>query len=113
MCRQNNLELEMFKIYFDDENQLWRQLEQGRRWNGTHMEWRREWLEEDRSSTDSREKVMMREVLGMANSIEKDIQLTVDIPSDHKKLPVLDLKMWVEDRVGERGEEYQEVVHDK
>ena len=50
----------------------------------------------------------------MANSIERDIQLTVDIPSDYsdKKLPVLDLKMWVENRVGERGEEYQEVVHE-
>ena len=114
ICKRNNLELEMFKVYVDDENQLWRLMEQGRRWNGTHMEWRREWYEEDKESTESRETVMMREVLGMANSIEKDIQLTVDTPSNHrdKKLPVLDLKMWVEDRVGERGEEYQEVVHE-
>ena len=56
----------------------------------------------------------MVEILKMANSLERDIQLTVDVPSDHsdKKLPVLDLKMWVEDRVGEGGEEYLEVRHE-
>ena len=57
---------------------------------------------------------IMREVLQLANSIEKDIKLTADTPSDHKekKLPVLDLQMWVEDRVGENGVTYQEIVHE-
>ena len=40
--------------------------------------------------------------------------MTADTPSDHKekKLPVLDLQMWVEDRVGENGVTYQEIVHE-
>ena len=29
-----------------------------------------------------------------------------------KKLPVLDLKMWTEERVGEKGESYQEIVYE-
>ena len=57
---------------------------------------------------------MMREVLKLTNLIKEDIQLTVDIPSDHqdKKLPVLVLNIWVEDRFGDRGEQYQEIVHE-
>ena len=41
---------------------------------------------------------MMREILKMANTIEPDIEVTADIPSENEegKLPVLDLKMWVE-----------------
>ena len=42
------------------------------------------------------------------------MKFTVDGEDDHedKKLPVLDLKMWMEDRVGAGGEEYQEVLHE-
>ena len=77
------------------------------------MEWREEWLEQDLEKGEPGERRMMREVQKMANSLQEDIQLTVDIPEDHedKKLPVLDLRMWVEDRVGEEGEKYQEILH--
>ena len=65
---------------------------------------------------------MMREVQKMANTIEKDIQLTMDVPSNHPdgKLPVLDLKMWVESRRDGEGEggrvdegevEHQEIMY--
>ena len=57
---------------------------------------------------------MMREVVAMANTLEKDIQLTMDVPSTNSdgKLPVLDLKMWVEEREGEKGERYAEIMHE-
>ena len=47
---------------------------------------------------------MMREVLKLANTIEKDIQLTAEVPSEKKdkKLPVLDLKVWVREIKGEK-----------
>ena len=38
LCKSNNLGLEMFKIYVDDENQLWHVMEMGRKWNGSKME---------------------------------------------------------------------------
>ena len=77
------------------------------------MEWREEWYDQDMEKGEPGERRMMTEVQKMANSIQEDIQLTVDIPTDHpdKKLPVLDLRMWVEDRKGEKGEIFQEVLH--
>ena len=98
----------------DDENQVWRVMEPGRRWNGSRLEWRKEWHTEDEEKKEKDEIRMMREVLLLANYLEKDIQLTVDTPSDHAdgKLPVLDLRMWMETREGERGNQYQEVMHE-
>ena len=103
----------MFKIYVDDENQLWRVMEMGRKWNGRKMEWREEWEEMDMIEREKGEKDdmrMMREVQKMANTIEKDIRLTIEVPNSHPdgKLPVLDLKMWLESRRdGEGGTERQ------
>ena len=92
MCRRNLLEMEMYKAYVDDENILWRVMEPGRRWNGRRLEWRSEWYEEDLAKDEQHDIRMMREVVAMANTIEKDIQLTMDVPSINgdKKLPVLD-----------------------
>ena len=89
-------------------------LEPGRRWNGSKMEWKTTWREEDERRKENGETRIMREVQKMANSLEPDIQLTVDTPSElaDGKLPVLDLKMWMEERVGEGGVRYQEVVHE-
>ena len=57
---------------------------------------------------------MMREVVKMANSIAGDIQFTADVPSGNcdDKLPVLDLKMWVENRKSGEGREYEEIMHE-
>ena len=40
ICKINRLELLVFKVYVDDENQMWRIMERGRRWNGSRLEWR-------------------------------------------------------------------------
>ena len=109
MCRSNSLTLDMYKAYVDDENLLWRSMEKGRRWNWRRVEWRREWYEEDIEKAEEDDIRMMREVVAMANTLERDIQLTMDVPSTNSdgKLPVLDLKMWIEEREGERGEKYE------
>ena len=108
LSKKNRLELLVFKIYVDDENQVWRVFEKGRRWNKDHMEWREEWELEDLEKGEADDKRMMREILAMANTIEKDIRLTADMPSTNpdQKLPVLDVKMWVEERQTEQGVEY-------
>ena len=105
ICKSNRLELLVFKVYVDDENQLWKVMEKGRRWNGSKMEWRQDWETEDTVKNEENDTRMMREVLKLANTIEKDIQLTVEVPSEKqdKKLPVLDLKMWVSEKEGKRG----------
>ena len=80
------------------------------------MEWREEWEkldEREQEKGEAEDKRMMIEVQKMANSLEKDIQLTIDVPSNYedKKLPVLDLKMWTEDRKNENGGNYQEIMY--
>ena len=103
----------MYKVYVDDENQVWRLMEPGMRWNGSRLEWREDWEEEDQERGEEGEVRMMREVQKLANSVETDIQLTVDTPSQNKdgKLPVLDLKMWIETRRTEHGQDVQEIMY--
>ena len=114
MCQTNLLSLLMYKAYVDDENMVWKVMELGRRWNGKKMEWRQKWYEEDVERNEKNDVRMMREVVAMANTIERDIKLTMDVPSVNKdgKLPVLDLKMWVEEVRGEEGERYSEIVYE-
>ena len=80
-------------------------MEEGRKWNGKRMEWRQEWYESDMLKKEESDLRMMREVVAMANTKERDIQLTMDVPSINKegKFPVLDLKMWIEERRGTNG----------
>ena len=114
LCRENRLGLRLYKVYVDDESQLWDEMEMGRRWNGKKMEWKEEWFNEDKEKGEETDKRMMREILKMANTIEPDIEVTADIPSENEegKLPVLDLKMWVEQIEGEGGESYPELRHE-
>ena len=50
----------------------------------------------------------------LANTIEKDIQLTAEVPSEKKdkKLPVLDLKVWVREIKGEKGGKYSQIEYE-
>ena len=114
MCSDNGLKILLFKVYVDDENILWKVMRRGKRWNGTEIEWKREWEEEDMEKDEPHDRRMMREVQKMANTVEEDLQFTVDIPSDNgdQKLPVLDLKMWIEKKKNGEGKEYVEVVHE-
>ena len=114
MCRSNQLTLDMYKAYVDNENLLWRNMEKGGKWNGKRLEWRKDWYDEDMEKGEKDDVRMMREVVAMANTLEKDIQLTMDVPSTNSdgKLPVLDLKMWIEVREGARGEKYEEVLYE-
>ena len=70
-------------MYVDDESQLWDEMEMGRRWNGKKMEWKEEWFNEDKEKGEETDKRMMREILKMANTIEPDIEVTADIPSEN------------------------------
>ena len=51
--------------------------------------------QKDTEKNEKNDVRVMREVRKLANTIESDIQLTVDVPSENEdgKLPVLDLKV--------------------
>ena len=57
-------------------------------------------VEDEKRAPDKRTMVLIRQV---GDDIHPSIKLEVDYPSKHpdKKLPILDLKVWVEQR--ERG----------
>ena len=53
------------------------------------------------------EKRAVEKIKEVANSIEKCIQLEEDYPGKHetRRVPILDIQCWVEERVKEGGEE--------
>ena len=71
------------------------------RWmfDGKKMTFSKEVMENDDRTDEERTAVVL---VSIANSINKDIQLTWDIPSNNtnKGMPVLDLEIWVEDMEG-------------
>ena len=109
MDKEIQEDLVMFKRYVDDVNMAWKIMRRGTRWNGERMKWREEWKREDDEKNEADDKRMMREVRLMANTLESDIQFTVDVASENVegKLPVLDVKMWVEKREGKN-----EIMHE-
>ena len=50
---------------------------------------------------------MLREVLKLANTIEKDIQLTTEVASEKE-----DLKVWVREKTGEKGEKFDQIEYE-
>ena len=114
LCEENNQVEKLLKTYVDDVNSLWKLMRKGTQWTGDKLERREEWFQEDMRSKEAGDRRMMRELKAMASSVRKDISLTIDTPSMNEdgRLPVLDLKMWLEERVTAEGrEKYKEIVH--
>ena len=107
MARENNLTIYMFKKYVDDVNVVMEALGSGYRWNGETMEWKKEWEEEDRNGGEEYDKITMREVRKMSDSILPFIKFKEEVASEcsEGKVPMLDFKVW--------KEEYEEEGHGK
>ena len=91
-----NLKLIMYKRYVDDQNQLAKALAPGTRFLENKLVVVEAEVEMDKTiEPDRRTAAVYREV---ANSIVKMIKVEEDVPSFHanKKLPILDLEVWVE-----------------
>ena len=92
----------MNKRYVDDINLAVQATPPGKRYeNGQIYVDERSVTEDGRVSSDERTMVLIKQV---GNDIHPSIQLEVDYPSKHQdgKLPILDLKVWVESRKKKR-----------
>ena len=88
--------LEVYFRYADDEGMVVRALQPGTRFVGDNVEVIEEEVEADEDiPVDKRTAMVYRQI---ANTILACIQVEEDVPSNHlsKKIPVLDLEVWVE-----------------
>ena len=102
--------IEMFlgKVYVDDTALVSTSIERGWRYDKCEgkMVWSQDCADEDVDvASDVRTAKFMVDV---ANSLDDDIQMTFDCPSLNAdgKMPVLDLKMWMDDKDGVKVVKY-------
>ena len=92
--------MELYKRYIDDQNIVTEALPPGTHYNKEEdsLEVKDEYIEEDREVPADRRTFDV--IRGIGESLEDMIQLrlTADVPSnyDNKRVPILDLEMWVE-----------------
>ena len=96
LARENVLKLHLYFRYTDDQNHINEPLPRGTRWDGEKLSVVPEELEADKETPT--DKMTMRELRKMSNSISPIIELEEDTPSHHgnKKLHILDLNVRIE-----------------
>ena len=110
------IELLMLKRYVDDINTALLPVEPGTRYRNDEIHIEEDQIEHDRELGEDKRTMLLLQSIG--NTIHPSIQLEIDFPSNHDdgKMPILDLKMWVEER-GEgcrvMHEHYQKDVSSK
>ena len=95
-CRQLRIEIEMYIRYVDDANSAVVPLEAGTRYENGRLVHKPEHVEEDkRIEKDKFTAEILRKI---ANEIISMIQMEEDVCSNYpdKRLPILDLKVWIE-----------------
>ena len=95
-------------MIIDDGDVFMQVFEKGWRWEGGDMKWRLEYKEEDEELDEEDDVRVMREFRRLCNSIWPWIQVKEDVGSKYedKKLPILDLKVYVVELVNEYGVKY-------
>jgi hypothetical protein len=96
--KEIGLRLWMYKRYVDDVNSIMSIPKMGLRFDGSNLVEDEVAAEEDRlMEPDER---AMRLFKSIADSIHTSIEMEIDCPSRHDdhKLPILDLKVWIEER---------------
>ena len=95
--RNIGIEVYMYRRYIDDINTCVDVIEPRARWNGTELTYD-ETECDNGSEVEEDDKRTFKILRQIGNSIHSSIELETDVPSNHedKKLPILDLKMWIE-----------------
>ena len=96
LARDNQLEIYLHSRYVDDTADAGQALAPGLRWEDGKMVHRPELVEDYRGTpSDLR---TMREFVKLGSSVNPDVQLSGDCPSNHLsgKMPALDTHIWVE-----------------
>lgn len=93
---QLNLDCWLNKTYVDDKTLVTQNVQPGTRYMGGVAAYNDEWSNDDRA--ESRDQITAEFVRQVASDILPGIKFTMDSPSmnSDNKLPVLDLKMWLE-----------------
>jgi hypothetical protein len=105
-----NIELKIHERYVDDTNLVTRQTDVGVRFDGQQLVTTEETrIEDEGVPQDERTMKLLQTV---ANSIHPSIRMTIDYPSRYAdgKVPMLDVKMWLEEVNGRRVILYEHYV---
>ena len=112
----NGLKLRVYKRYVDDINVIMNTPSSGLRFvDGRVIQ--DEWVAELEKDVEADRRCMLL-VQSIGNSIHSSIELEVDYPSQHgdRKLPILDLKVWLEKKnrevEGAQGQPVSVVLHE-
>ena len=107
------LDVRLYKRYVDDINTVMVATKVGLRYDGVNLVGDETSVKADEGTAPDKRTMLL--FMAVGNSIHPSIQLEVDYPSQHGdgKLPVLDLKMWVEENEKNREQRgYQVVMHE-
>ena len=96
--KQNNLRLDEGARYMDDVRAILAGIREGWRWTDDGLYFCKEWEAEDRLLEETPTQRSARILQGIMNSILSFLKLTMEIGDDFddKKLPTLDLKIWIQ-----------------
>ena len=96
--KQNNIKLDEGARYMDDIRAILAGIRAGWRWIDDGLFYCKEWEEEDKMLGETPTQRTSRILQGIMNSIMNFLNLTMEIADDFqdKKLPTLDLKIWVQ-----------------
>lgn len=95
-CEHLGIDIYLYKRYVDNTLQVMRVIECGWEYceKREKLIYKKEGGKYDELEDDMRTMSVMRDI---ANSIDKDIKMTFDTPSQNgRRLPVLDLEVWME-----------------
>ena len=89
--------IDVYKIYVDDITVVGPPLNPG--WHYSVEQRKMCWSQEEASKGEAADVRSMAAVVAVANTLDPNLQFTSDCPSQQQdgKLPILDIKVWVED----------------
>ena len=98
-CIDAGIPPDMYERYVDDETIISRVINKGWRFDKKSNRMKFSWQQWESDSDDDGEERTASILSDIANSINQSIQVTTDVPGRHsnKRMPVLDLELWVED----------------
>ena len=110
--RKAKLNVFLYKRYVHDINAFVEVVKPGMRWIGGELIYNQVILEEDRQIEDDIRTFNVIKQIG--DGIHTSIKLEVDIPSNHddRKIPILDLKVWIEEIQNENGSKIKKIMHE-
>ena len=104
------IENPLLKIFVDDVNGVFSTIEKGTQYIDGHLRFNAQKAKEDENKSD--DEVTMNVIKDIANEIDDMIDMTVDVPSNYasKRVPMLDLEVWIDENSNEINYAFYEKV---